>query len=1441
MQKITRIYVGNYGIDMAWYDGITFDLTDPDDKAPTDTIINLENGGGKTTLLSFIFSCFETSQERFLKHIQNKNHRFGQYFAKDGLPGIVLIEWLMPARVAGGAPYRLVTGQAVALKPNAERDEVDRVFFSFEAAQGLALEAVPAPKLSMAPVTSMGEFARWMHEAHKMSPDFFHTRTQSDWQKHLRDERLIDVEMLQLQVNFSAQEGGIDTGFLSFTSEPEFVRRFFELTLDAERSAAVRLAVVNTCDKLSRKPHFQQCLNELSKVRARLTHFDEMARAYAAARQAQEDAVRQGSGLTLSLQALSRERAQAAGELAARAAEQETLASQSSQAASQCASDGLTLTALHYLQRKERAQAGASQAGQRLDGARARHTHVKAAQARSEIDALDAKIAQLESMSAQASEQLDPWRDSAQKQGALLRRALFEKETLLGQQAQSQSALEAAAQKSQKDLNEALASLSGQEQPLLREQAAIDAAESAGAAAKEQLLREGKLEPEETCAAAASRYESLARDKRSTEQQLRARVGPLEALEQACTDAIRKEAADASRLLAGAEHHDRFVAEGQAEREHLAQLSILRQAAEAQVADPDSAALVPALDRLIQAGESEVAQCDVRLAALRSSKAAIVETGVSGASRDVNEVVARLREMGVRSARPFNTYLAEALPDADKARALVASNPARFLGVCVAPAELDKARGVLERPLQLVAPVMVSITALEGSLVEADRLVLPAADDAAFNCAAAALHLTQLDARLSTEEERRGLFAQRQREALAGRQRLQTYCARFGGGALEHAHAESQRLNGQARAAAGREQEAQSQAAAHRKSLEAARSEAQACAQAAARAQEDGRAIERFARDHEAPRAARLARLDSALAELDALDGERRRMAAELLECAQAEKAAFCSKHEYQTEQGQRATERGAIKHVRKDFDAAQHLADHPQELAVLRALYEDAAKAYESESKSRLGVVHVMQEAARNERIEKAQAFAQAFPGIKTADFGPYLGADFAAVLATAEQEERAAADAWRLMDNACAVAVSEHVSYLKAHKAIAPANAAMLALSEQALEQAIGAAEQGQRLAAAAALAARGEAARCKELARRARDTAKSALDTAGALRASLSLPELLDAESLGLEEDTVAQANQVIADFQSKARTVEGARKKAYKAFDALRSAEAMAALEKVEPAIAMALIRNDFDAACADSVRLLEGIEERIATTQFSLDGMSADFENCVGELANLVNGAITLLNSATTNKKVPVGAPYVGGKAILKMRARFHELGQDVRRQHLRSYLDTLIDTNTVPANGPELVAQALLRIHGKSLGLQMLKMVPDERLQYVAVDKIQNSGGEGVVMAMFLYMLINQLRSETQAKLKKAGGGPLILDNPFAKATTPTLWKAQRMLAQAMDVQLIFATALPDYNTVGEFGQFVRLRKAGKNTKTGRWHLQAVDFKLNAQAQEASA
>ena len=51
--------------------------------------------------------------------------------------------------------------------------------------------------------------------------------------------------------------------------------------------------------------------------------------------------------------------------------------------------------------------------------------------------------------------------------------------------------------------------------------------------------------------------------------------------------------------------------------------------------------------------------------------------------------------------------------------------------------------------------------------------------------------------------------------------------------------------------------------------------------------------------------------------------------------------------------------------------------------------------------------------------------------------------------------------------------------------------------------------------------------------------------------------------------------------------------------------------------------------------------------------------------------------------------------------------------------------------------GTDLIAESVMRVYGAPLGIQMLKMSVEETEQYVVVDRISNSGGEGVVMAMF--------------------------------------------------------------------------------------------------------
>ncbi len=1434
MQKITRIYVGNYGIDMAWYDGIVFDMTDPDTGEPTDTIINLENGGGKTTLLSFIFSCFETSQERFLKHMQNKNHRFSQYFAPDGLPGVVLIEWEMPPRIAGGAPYPFVIGQVVAVKTNTELNEVDRVFFSFEANKGLTFESVPVPKLTMAPATSMSEFSRWMHEAQKASPDFFHTRTQQDWQEHLRVQ-MIDVEMLKLQVNFSAQEGGIDAGFLTFHSEPEFVRKFFDLTLDPDLSASVRKTVVETCDKLRLKPAFQRRLAELSTLQGSLTQFDALAQAYAQSKASQHDTRTQGSGLVLSLERRAREQFTTAEAENQRRIAQEKRVSDNGLAETAAGNEQLVLTSLRHTRQVGAAETCKTAATEKHTVATNKLRHISAAKARCEINAAEATKNELEGQAAQADAQLQPWREIVDRQGAILRRTLFTEEATLRKEGEAEREKEHAAKAARASLGKELTQLDGKRQAYIEEHATLSAAETAFELARTQLVSDELLELDESTASAVGRWTATATVQRGLETQRLQEAETLRNQGQEWRVTAKREGEEAARQAKSVEQLQAFIAEGQSERETLSQLPITRQAAEAETADPDSPALLIALDHLIQGSEREVSLSDVQLAELHASKSAIEETGVAGSSRDVNDVVACLREHGVKSATPYNTYIAKALPDAAQARKLVASNPARFMGVQVAAGEFHKARALEVNPPKISGPVMVSIAALDAEDMVGDRLVVSASDDARFNLDAAKALLATLETRVTVESERRKIFADRQRDAVTGKQRVLDYLQRYGSGKMQKAEADAIRQTAEIDAAKARELAAEAQATDCRNAETLRRAESQKCKEAAGDAERHVRELQRFADLHEVKRASRVERMGVIASELQILVDQLDRIRLEQEKHEQAGNTALQARLTVVSQADGLEKERGNLKYYDKAFQAAEYLAGNPQPLTELRDSYDSAVKTFEIEEKDRLGLLHQQLETARDRVRDRKKAFTKEFSNVQGPDILPYLKADFDSIIPATQMEIGLCDLASREADKVFAVATSMSKEFHKANKLAYAPTPEMEALDADALDTRIELAGFAKQRATAEIEAARGAAARAKELTRQAEASAKEARDVATTLRTALDLLELLDAEPILLSGDINAQTNAVIAEFQLRAKTVDSARKKAHKAFDDLRTSAMGKGLQEVEPDIAVQLQQNEFDAACADSQRLLEGIIDRIGTTQSSLDAMKADFENTVGELSNLVNTAITLLNSAVNNKKVPVGAPYVGGKSIIKMRARFNEISHDARKQTLHNYLDALIDTNIVPARGPELVANALMYIHGKQLGIQILKMVPDEGLQYVAVDKIQNSGGEGVVMAMFLYLLINQMRSETQAKLKKNGGGPLILDNPFAKATTPTLWKAQRALAQAMDVQLIFATALPDYNTVGEFSRFVRLRKAGKNTKTGRWHLEVADLKLREQ------
>lgn len=1458
MQKISRIHLGNCGYRTAWYEGMTFELTDPDTDHPTDTLINLENGGGKTTLIGLVFSCFETAQERFLKHIQSKHNAFSQYFSHDGVPGFVVVEWLMPSRIAGGKSYRLVTGQAVAVRPHTEPPEIDRMFFSFEEHDDLGLVDIPAPGLARPAPTSMQEFSRWIHTQQKKYPGdvFISHNRQAEWQRHLRDERLVDLDMLRMQVSFSAQEGGFDTGFLDFKTEGEFLRKFLHLTSDATKAEEARKLVVAVCEKHRRKPQFQKRRNELTKFRASLNAFAEAAQLYIEMLAAQCSIRIRGAQMVQALQArtaalhLEHDR-EAEFERTQRRLVLAALAD-----SDLCTKEQATVTWAWHQKRVALAKTCKEAADGAVKRLESEQQLIRAARLQKEIVGIDQEIKELDALAEAERDNLKPTKDHVQIQGALLRRALFNEEQRLKAALQTLDERAAARDRNKTALRAQKAQAESFEMRQVQERSRLQAAEDVHAKRRHALEGDKTfLGPDETAADALERLDATVASAAAEKNVHRASRdgsanGAREHRRNAAAERVRVAGLDAKvRAL------DAFIARGESELERLAQLPALLHAVESDRVDPLSAALLARLREVVGESAKQVSLSDVRLAGLRAAKQAIEETGVAGNNPDVAFVVQALQQAGVRSARAYNEYISHVLPDADKARALIASDPARFLGVSVALAELDKARALSWATRRPARPVIVSAATLEPAPSMAERVIVPAEDDSAFNAQAATRLSVSLERRIADEDERRSAYRARQDQAIHAMHELETYAKDFGDGKLGQARADKVALEEDIDTAKARANSLEALAAkldekalAFERQTEAAEGRRQTAMLAA-------NAVRSFQTEHEAGHAQRVDRLAGLEQGIGAAQ-EKKAAADEGLERLQDEHGRdqalqVGTNHELKLA----GNERAGVAHYDKDYPAHEQLLHNPRPVETLRHIYRDAEEAYLVEEKKRLGLLAHKLDDARKRREDKAKEFTRDFKGVQKSELHPYLDvnhdealAEVAAALNEARPEQVEAISNLRFLN-------SESNKWFDANKTnLDTAVPAHESLDLDALSILIADAESRVNEALA-------RMRRANEAASQAGDRAKAKLATAEAdgrveamLRSSMGFEdrpdpvliaaevgaqvgmtlEVADPDSLVLDVDAGNQVNVLLKDYNGKNQGVSKLQAKARAAFDAVKVAASEPSFREVDPDVAQQMVANEFGAACTDAKRLLEHLDDRIATTQTTLDSMQADFDACVEEVLAVVRSAITTLNRATSkDKSVPVGAPYVGGKQVLKMRANFGMVPVETRRQTLGTYLDTLVDTNLFPLRGTDLIADAMARVHGRPLGLQVLKMSIEETEQYVPVERVSNSGGEGVVMAMFLYLVVNQLRAENHAQVHRIAGGPLILDNPFAKATSPTMWRAQRLLAEAMNVQLIFATAVQDFNALGEFQRFIRLRRAGQNNRTKRWHLEVANLKLN--------
>lgn len=1454
MYKISRVYVGNCGVRLSWYDGLILDFRSVDSKQPTDTIIHLENGGGKSILLSFIFSCFETRMDRFLKHLHDSKNRMSQYFSEDGLPGFIAVEWYRDDGPAAEA--RVVTAQVVANKAVPGASELERHYFSYIVTNDITLESIPGPKLNGNSARQMSEVLRWIDEQKRLKRGrFFSTRMQNDWERHLEFERGLDIGLLKLQLEFSRVEGGVDSGFLTFKSELDFLKLFFELTLDQDRIRNVRDALSLTCDKLRRKPEFEARAAGLTDLLGAALEFSDQAQSH---EQAQASWRALTGELGLAFNSFTSLRGEVVAIEESLSAQVQLLNGKKTELLTQEADLKKRIDVNQLLQHSkvfEDCNLTFEASEESVSASKFELDRLKAGQLARELSEFESTVEALRAKRHAAEAGLEEVREPLRLEGSLLRLRYQETHDSLNsridelQSAGTESVRERIHfEKRSEELQQEVSRL----QRLQGERLARLVAYKNALAC---LVKDAVILPDEEPDLAFRRYSEQLDGNRikisELEQYVTSTSQTLEILKtrlESCEEERRDKCASKDEILRELARAENLADEIK-NLNCVSALSVDFAVAEESPSLLPGAALLEELRHFRSELTAKQDRSSVALFQLRVDRESIAACGLTRPSDDVEKVVEFLKSSGIKTARSFAGYLAQIVPNAAEARRIVVSDPSRFLGVCVqTEKELVACSQLKALQLELKNSVVVSLVE-DKPTVGNYSVVFSASRDCHFNLEAAAIFAEELSEQEQSLIEFSASVSAEIDDCHGALAKVEYYLKNYPADKLIEFHTEQARLS---RLILDLEEEfgklrlqienCEGEMVRYQGELADAKERKQELTAGLVQ-------VKQFLNGFEQSLAALQLSLSEVEAELDdttVLLTDCRAAISRIIQDA-IEKAILLEKLKHESLAF--GKKRSEVDYFLSESEFANVLEGSREDLRckelfkstleTLENTYRRSRALLDRSSNEKLAVLDIQIAETENSIDRAAQRFRLEFPAFAPSQLKELFEldlveaiivakAELASVLASRDQAGSARARAEALFEQfrlASGLSLDE----------LAGLPEPLHSLSAQEIHKLNSELEIELGSLCASVLAVESNLNEISSELLSARENLEKVEKTL----IYLSSQEFASHAEIDRERYSLESMSEILPVLQETGKKAKAERARISELFTALtrqlvavKERAGSEDLRKYEPVVAESITRAELDAAILSATSWAEDINERLRVTQDILSNMKGEFASSVEELLVLLEQAVRILHSAANNKKVPASAPYVGNKAVLKYRSTALAGGVDSKRGAVETYLDRLIAESRPPGAGAALLADLVLLVAGGQLHLQFLKMVIDPQEQYVPINKLTNSGGEAVAMAMFLYLVTAQIRAEQRFSQKSASSGPLILDNPFAKATNPGIWQAQRALAQAMGTQLILATAMPDYNTLGEFARIVRLRRVGQNNKSGRWHLELCDYEF---------
>lgn len=201
----------------------------------------------------------------------------------------------------------------------------------------------------------------------------------------------------------------------------------------------------------------------------------------------------------------------------------------------------------------------------------------------------------------------------------------------------------------------------------------------------------------------------------------------------------------------------------------------------------------------------------------------------------------------------------------------------------------------------------------------------------------------------------------------------------------------------------------------------------------------------------------------------------------------------------------------------------------------------------------------------------------------------------------------------------------------------------------------------------------------------------------------------------------------------------------------------------------------------------------------------------------------------LLRRLSSVSKMPEGLGGWSGRSFITASLPTRPADAALRDRIERTLSAALESGQDSRLRGPDLLFRGILAAcDERAPTIRFLK--PDIGLPYQPVALGEGmSGGQGVTAAVALYCGLANLRREAvSAQLTATGGGTLLLDNPFGKATSPELLGIMFRVADRLGVQLVCLTPSTEDAVVAQFPVLLQLRNS-RGVRDGLRHVRVQD------------